>query len=87
LFEMDRKLYMVSILVEGQSFESNLSTRDTPNDDDQHDLGDDPKDDDDYCRCFLHQQDKWWSRLCVHILRWSCELQSTLSFILVQAPP
>jgi hypothetical protein len=32
---------------------------------------------------FLHRQDIWWSRSHVPILRWSCELQSTLSFILV----
>jgi hypothetical protein len=36
-----------------------------------------------WCRCFLHQQDTWWSRSRVHVLRWSCELQDTLWFILV----
>jgi hypothetical protein len=29
------------------------------------------------CRCFLHRQDTGWSRLCVPVLRWSCELEST----------
>jgi hypothetical protein len=26
-----------------------------------------------FCRCFLHQQITWWSRLCVPFPRWSCE--------------
>jgi hypothetical protein len=32
---------------------------------------------------FLHWQDERWSRSCVPVLRWSCELQSTLRSILV----
>jgi hypothetical protein len=39
------------------------------------------------CRSFLHQQDTGWSRSCISVLRWSYKLQSTLQFILVQAPP
>jgi hypothetical protein len=26
------------------------------------------------CRYFLHRQDIGWSRLCIPVLRWSCEL-------------
>jgi hypothetical protein len=26
------------------------------------------------CQCFLHQQDIGWSRSCVLVLRWSCEV-------------
>jgi hypothetical protein len=26
------------------------------------------------CRCFLHRQTMGWSRSCVPVLRWSCEL-------------
>jgi hypothetical protein len=39
------------------------------------------------CQCFLHQQDIGWSISRIPILRWSYKLQSTLQFILVQAPP
>jgi hypothetical protein len=39
------------------------------------------------CQCFLHRQTMGWSRSRVPILMWSCELQSTLWYILVQAPP
>jgi hypothetical protein len=28
---------------------------------------------DPYCWCFLHWQDTWWSRSCIHVWRWSCE--------------
>jgi hypothetical protein len=41
--------------------------------------------DEEICQCFLHQQDTGWPRSCVPVLRWSCELQSALWFILVQA--
>jgi hypothetical protein len=37
----------------------------------------------DISRCFLHRQDTGWSRSHVPIPRWSWELQSTLSFVLV----
>jgi hypothetical protein len=39
------------------------------------------------CRCFLHGQDTGWLRSPVPVPRWSYELESTLWFILVQAPP
>jgi hypothetical protein len=26
------------------------------------------------CQCFLHRQDIGWSRSCIPVLRWSCEL-------------
>jgi hypothetical protein len=39
------------------------------------------------CQCFLHCQDTGWSRLRILVLIWSCELQSTVSFIWVQVPP
>jgi hypothetical protein len=26
------------------------------------------------CKCFLHRQDTRWSRSCIPVLRWSCEL-------------
>jgi hypothetical protein len=35
------------------------------------------------CRCFIHRQDIGWSRSRVLILRWPCELQSTLKFIFI----